>query len=296
MQIMLGYSPKILLYVYLLMVSQTLQKKIDRAIKLLQSAGHDGRVVEVAYSGGKDSDVILQLAKESGINFIAIHKLTTIDPPGTLKHVREMGVSIKRPKYSFFQLVAMKGQPSRLRRFCCSKLKEYPLMMHAVIGVRAEESSKRAKRYVEPTACRAYSKTSVVQQYFPILDWTLDDIVQFAEDRGLRFAPVYYDADGVLHPERRLGCMCCPLASRKHRIEEFSKYPGMVRLYVRAIQRYIDAHPTSKMASTYTACEAFAHDVFFSEKGEWEEANHPSMFGDRVDWKEFLEKKFNIKL
>ena len=35
----------------------------------------------VQYSGGKDSDVILQLAKESGVAFRVTHNLTTADPP-----------------------------------------------------------------------------------------------------------------------------------------------------------------------------------------------------------------------
>lgn len=72
------------------MITPELQKKIDRAIKLLQSVanGYDGEI-EVAYSGGKDSDVILQLAKESGIRYRAIYKNTTIDPPGTVKHCKD---------------------------------------------------------------------------------------------------------------------------------------------------------------------------------------------------------------
>lgn len=42
------------------MITEDLQKKIDRAIRLLQGyrMGYDGEI-EVAYSGGKDSDVIL---------------------------------------------------------------------------------------------------------------------------------------------------------------------------------------------------------------------------------------------
>ena len=45
-------------------VSKELQKKVDQSIKLLKVACK-GKQVEVAYSGGKDSDVILQLAKEA---------------------------------------------------------------------------------------------------------------------------------------------------------------------------------------------------------------------------------------
>lgn len=86
-----------------------LQKKIDAAIQLLRTISNVyGNVIELAYSGGKDSDVILQLAKESGIPFRAIYKNTTIDPPGTIKHVEQMGVEIRRPKMTFAQLIAKK--------------------------------------------------------------------------------------------------------------------------------------------------------------------------------------------
>lgn len=85
------------------MITENLQRKIDRAIRLLQSVQkrYDGEI-EIAYSGGKDSDVILQLAKEAGIRYRAIYRNTTIDPPGTWGHVREMGVEILRAKASFF--------------------------------------------------------------------------------------------------------------------------------------------------------------------------------------------------
>lgn len=51
-----------------------LQRKIDGSIRLLQAIqkAHPDDTIEVAYSGGKDSDVILQLAKEAGINFRAM--------------------------------------------------------------------------------------------------------------------------------------------------------------------------------------------------------------------------------
>ena len=85
------------------MLNEQLQKKVKQSIKLLQSVQkrYDGEI-EISYSGGKDSDVILQLAKEAGIKYIAIYKNTTIDPPGTLQHVREMNVEILRAKDSFF--------------------------------------------------------------------------------------------------------------------------------------------------------------------------------------------------
>ena len=50
-------------------MTDELQRKVDRAVKLIQQAGRDGMEVEVAYSGGKDSDVILELTRMAGIKY-----------------------------------------------------------------------------------------------------------------------------------------------------------------------------------------------------------------------------------
>ena len=101
-----------------------LEKKINQSIRLLKSIPTDKGDIELSYSGGKDSDVILQLCKEAGLKVRVIYKNTTIDPPGTIKHCKEVGAEIVRPKMSFFDLVKKKGYPSRYVRFCCSNLKE----------------------------------------------------------------------------------------------------------------------------------------------------------------------------
>lgn len=84
------------------------EKKVARALRLLQAIPDDGEI-EISYSGGKDSDVILELAKMAGIKYRAIYKNTTIDPPGTIRHCKEKGVEILKPKESFFALVRRKG-------------------------------------------------------------------------------------------------------------------------------------------------------------------------------------------
>ena len=183
------------------MISEELQKKIDRSIKLLQSVakGYDGEI-EVAYSGGKDSDVILQLAKEAGIKYRAIYKNTTIDPPGTIKHAKDMGAEVMQPEKSFFKIVASNGFPNRFSRFCCKYLKEYKVLDKAIMGVRKAESVKRNKRYSEPTECKYYgAKTEAnhVEAIYPILDWTDDDVLQFIIDRKIQLAPIYYDWGGA---------------------------------------------------------------------------------------------------
>ena len=214
-----------------------LQKKVDLAIRLIQSAGKMaekvGQPLEICYSGGKDSDVILELAKMAGVNYKAIYKNTTIDPPGTIKHCKERGAHMVRPEKTFFQLMAEKGYPSRKVRYCCQYLKEYKIYDYAVVGIRADESVKRKKLYKEPELCRVYSKKEKVRQYLPILNWTLEDVSEFLKERDVKCAPVYYDEEGVFHPERRLGCLCCPLMTNKARARAFEKYPNMVKAYIR---------------------------------------------------------------
>lgn len=43
----------------------------------------------IAYSGGKDSDVLLRLAVKSGIPFEVLHNHTTADAPETVFHIRD---------------------------------------------------------------------------------------------------------------------------------------------------------------------------------------------------------------
>lgn len=214
---------------------EELEQKVAQSIKLLQVACK-GKKVELAYSGGKDSDVILQLAKEAEIDFVPIYKMTTIDPPGTIQHAKENGCKIRRPEKTFFQLVREKGLPSRFARFCCAYLKEYKIMDNAILGVRRAESVKRAKRYKEPTQCRTYRKGEHVNQIFPILEWTNDDIKNYIIDRGIRCHPLYYDDKGEFRVKRRLGCIGCPLNSNAK--DQFKMYPRFVKAYIDAVRVY----------------------------------------------------------
>ena len=274
-----------------------LEKKVQAAIRLLQQFDNPDQPVEIAYSGGKDSDVILQLAKEAGIHYCAIYRNTTIDPPGTIKHAEENGCIILQPRrYTFRQLIIKRGLPSRFRRFCCEELKEYKVKDKCVMGVRKVESRARAEMYNEPTQCRFYgSKKEHIEAIYPILEWTNEDVVEFLTDRKIKIHALYYRDDGTIDPKRRLGCMCCPLASTKHRIEEFKKYPGMVKLYLKAYQEFLDTHPTCSAAKRHAdAYEGLVHDIFFPGSREWEQVSN-GLFG-KPDFKAFLENQFNIQL
>lgn len=180
-------------------MTEGLQKKVDRAIRLLRSIPQDGDI-EISYSSGKDSDVILELAKMAGIPYRAIYKNTTIDPPKTIAHAREMGAEVINPQKTFFQLIAKKGFPSRVSRWCCSDLKEYKVCDRAIQGIRRSESRKRAERYKEPEVCRVYSAKEKVKVYLPILEWTDGDVAEFIKERNIKCHPLYYRGGNLMLP------------------------------------------------------------------------------------------------
>ena len=272
-----------------------LTRKIDFALNLLQSIPQDGPV-ELSYSGGKDSDVCLELARMSGIKFEAIYKNTTIDPPGTIGHCRENGVTILQPKESFLHIVERKGFPSRFVRFCCEILKEYKIYDRAIQGVRRSESTARAKRYKEPELCRVYPRGEKCRVYLPILEWTDADVAAFIKDRGIKCAPVYYDKQGRFDVSRRLGCIGCPLANRGARKEEYKRYPGMLLAQIKALQKFYDTHPDTVGCKMFhgNAWDKFASELFFDKPRDFLEAQQ-GMFGLQ-DSKEFLTDYFGIKL
>lgn len=189
-------------------MTEELKKKIEQSIRLLRSILTDKGQITIAYSGGKDSDVILELAKMAGIPFKAVYHSTTIDPPGTIRHVEENGVEISRPKEPFFRLLQKHGYPSRFARYCCKLLKERYDSDIVVQGIRASESNTRADRYKEPEQCRVYDKKHKSRVYMPILYWTDEDIKEFVTERGVKCHPLYY----------RGGAIRCHAASWLHRM------------------------------------------------------------------------------
>ena len=277
-------------------MTKELQKKVDFAIKLLQSIPQDGDI-ELSYSGGKDSDAILELAKMAGIPYRAIYKATTIDPPGTIAHAKAAGAEIIRPKKTFFQLISECGFPSRFSRNCCSELKEYKVCDRAIQGIRRSESRKRAERYKEPEVCRVYSAKKKVKVYLPILEWTDQDVAEFIKERNIKCHPLYY-RDGQFDVTQRLGCMGCPLASRKKRMQFFKDNPKWLKAWIRAGQkRYTsEAYQNGKAKVKFKdAFEAMGYLLYCDNMEEFKEKTHSMLFRD-FDWKEFLQKEFNIDM
>lgn len=167
------------------------------------------------------------------------------------------------------------------------------------MGIRKSESTKRDKHYQEPTECKVYGagrKRQSVEAFFPILDWTDEDVVAFIEERDIKLHPLYYREDGSIDPTRRLGCMCCPLAYYKKRIDYFKRYPGMVKAYCRAAQKFIDSHLDNKTVRKYAdVYEWFTREVFFERQAYWEDHKEVTRYTP-INYRKFLERYFGVSL
>ena len=75
-------------------ISQPLERKISNAIGLLKAhEPPDGYYL--AYSGGKDSGFILELAKMAGVKFEAWYNCVTIDPPELIHFIKRKHPEVK---------------------------------------------------------------------------------------------------------------------------------------------------------------------------------------------------------
>ena len=152
--------------------------------------------------------------------------------------------------------------------------------------------------YTEPTACRIYgSKKNHVNAIYPILDWSNEDELEFIKERKIKLHPLYYRKDGSIDLSKRLGCICCPLAYYKKRLQEFKKYPGMVKAYLRYGNEYLRSHPESELANQYSdVYEYFVANAFFDNHKDYAKEKLEGTFYDKTDYKQLIEDYFKIKL
>lgn len=184
----------------------------------------------VAFSGGKDSQVIYELSKMAGVKFQAFFYKTSVDAPELLKFIRDhySDVIWLKPERTMFQLILDKKMlPLRNARFCCEVIKERRGLNEVVIiGIRREESTRRAKREVFTNDCRFGCDKPLLA---PILDWTRRDVFEFLGERGVEVCSLYEKFS-------RIGCIGCPMSGRSQR-EEFRMFPQFRKAYVNTVER-----------------------------------------------------------
>jgi phosphoadenosine phosphosulfate reductase len=201
----------------------------------------------LAFSGGKDSCVLLDLAKRSGVRYEAHYNLTTIDPPELVQFIcrEHPEVVVDKPERSFWAYIrANWGLPMRQGRWCCEELKERGGAGRRVLtGVRAAESASRAKYGLVQPCNKPEAKGKVF--VLPILHWSDDDVWTYIRRRDLPYCSLYDEG------WTRLGCVLCPFERNVARAQ--ARWPKLFAGLLRAVR---DAYPTQASWQKYGSPEA----------------------------------------
>ena len=236
----------------------TLQEKIDHSIALIRKAEKLALVMQpetgfhVGFSGGKDSQVVLELVKMAGVKYRAVYNVTTNDPADNVRFIKHHypDVEFSIPEKSYFQLIAQKGVPTMFNRWCCALFKETAGVGCVVLtGVRKEESRKRAEypeaiKFTRKKGDKELLDLDKMEEnefrcvggkdkfmVYPVLEWTEKDVWQFIRERGLPVNPCY-------KTHKRVGCVFCPFARPKDVRAYCETHPQLKAAFIHAIERY----------------------------------------------------------
>lgn len=251
------------------------QKSIER-IKMASemSLHHYGKPLVCTYSGGKDSDVMLELFKRSGVPFEVHNSHTTVDAPPTVYHIREVlkryennGIkcTIEMPRYkgnpvTMWSLIPQKKMPpSRIVRYCCSVLKETGCSNRFIAtGVRWDESNARAERAAYEAIGKTKADKIVVNDEIMLMNDNSEKRAlteRCMKKNKMVVNPIidwsHRDIWEYIRTERidynplydcgysRVGCIGCPMAS-KGRWKEFSDFPTYRIAYIKAFEKMLE--------------------------------------------------------
>ena len=204
----------------------------------------------VSYSGGKDSEVNLDLVSRAlpHNSFVVVFGDTMMEFPDTYeaiqdakKKCQESGIQfyIAKAKTSPSKTWKQFGPPTSTIRWCCSVHKTTPQLLllrdiigkenfteMAFVGVRADESIRRA----------GYDEISYGTKHKgqfscnPILEWGSAEIYLYIYQHNLFLNKAY--TKGL----SRAGCLVCPMASKLSEHLRFRNYSSQVSEYISFIK------------------------------------------------------------
>lgn len=194
--------------------------KIETAISLIQ-AFEPPEGYYLAFSGGKDSVVLYDLAVKAGVKFDAHYCVSPIDPPQIYDFIKKHypGVQWDYHARGFWKTVVKKGLPLRQARWCCQLIKEAGGEGRVVLlGNRREEGTIRKHQ-------KCFEKGRKRNKFFvrPILDFNNGEVWEYIRENTLPYCELYDEGF------KRLGCILCPFSREIKR--EMLYFPKTAKLW-----------------------------------------------------------------
>ncbi len=225
-------------------------------------------IFHVAFSGGKDSAVLLDLVKRAlpKKSFVVIFGDTGMEFPDTYEAVyitkdqcEKEGVPfyISRSHFDPHDSWKIFGPPARVLRWCCSVHKSTPqtLKLREItgknnyvgldfVGVRKHESVARSEYTYEN-----YGKKQKGQYSFnAILEWTSAEVWLYIYAHDIYVNKAYKKGNS------RAGCLFCPMGGNKGDYVQYHSYPKEVSRYIDIIKSMDDRDRGNEQAlSSYVS-------------------------------------------
>lgn len=206
-------------------------------------------VFHVAFSGGKDSIILLDLVEKAlpKDEFVVVFGDTQMEFPDTYDVVDKIeeqckarGIRFYRAKSHMDVYESWKqfAPPSRVLRWCCSVHKSTPQVIKlrevlgkadysglAFVGVRGAESARRNEYDFESNGAKQKGQRSAN----PILDWTSCEVWLYTLASGLIINDAYKKGS------QRVGCLCCPMGGSKADYFQYCNYNQKIDAFAKII-------------------------------------------------------------
>ena len=197
---------------------------VKKIVKEYEKFNNRLDIFHVAFSGGKDSAVLLDLVKKAlpKDSFVVIFGDTGMEFPDTYKTVEVIKEQCEKDGTPFYVARShfdpkdswkLFGPPANNLRWCCSVHKSTPqtLKLREItgknnytgmdfVGVRAHESLARSQYEYENFGKKQKGQYS----FYPILEWTSAEIWLYIFSRNVYINPTYKKGNS------RAGCILCP--------------------------------------------------------------------------------------